>query len=123
MAENQTIKDRLLLYLKHKGVSARKFSLDCGLSENYVVNIKKGIQPDKITQISSVYKDLNTGWLLTGEGEMLRATGSASDSDEVSALRREVAELRETVERQNRIIDALTAPKSASGEKVESKAS
>lgn len=71
----------------------------------------------------NLYTDLNTGWLLTGEGEMLRATGSAADSDEVSALRREVAELRETVERQNRIIDALTAPKSASGEKVESKAS
>lgn len=108
MTENQTVKERLLAYLSAKGISARKFSLSCGLSENYVVNIKKSIQPEKLEQISSVYPDLNPGWLMTGEGEMLRTDPGAGAVSDVEALRRRIAELEATVERQNRVIDALT---------------
>ena len=50
---------------------------------------------------------------MTGEGEMLRADQSQQpqQADDVEALRRRIAELEETVERQNRVIDALTGVK------------
>ena len=60
-------------FLKYKSVSKRAFEIQCGLSNGYVSNIRVSIQPDKIEQISKQYPDLNTGWLLTGEGEMLKS--------------------------------------------------
>lgn len=49
--------------------------------------MRKSIQPDKISNIAAVYPDLNTGWLLTGEGEMLRTTGQKQElSKEVTQI-------------------------------------
>ncbi len=69
----ETVKERLIKFLKYKSVSKRAFEIQCGLSNGYVSNIRVSIQPDKIEQISKQYPDLNTGWLLTGEGEMLKS--------------------------------------------------
>lgn len=66
-----TVKERLTKYLKINGISQRKFEIAVGLSNGYVNNIRKSIQPDKIEQISTQYPELNTGWLMTGVGEML----------------------------------------------------
>jgi len=82
--------------------------MTCGLSNGYVNNIKKSIQPDKVQSIVLNYPDLNPGWLMTGEGEMLRTDPGAVAVSDVEALRRRIAELEATVERQNRVIDALT---------------
>lgn len=46
--------------------------MQCGLSVWYVRAIRKSIQPDKISSIALAFPELNTGWLLTGEGEMLK---------------------------------------------------
>lgn len=67
-----SVKERLIEYLKYKKISARKFELACNLSVGYIRAIRKSIQPDKISTIATNYPDLNTGWLLTGEGEMLK---------------------------------------------------
>lgn len=51
---------------------------------------------------------------MTGEGDMLRSEQprqGLADPDDMEALRRRIAELEETVERQNRVIDALTGAK------------
>lgn len=68
-----TVKERLLAFIEHKGLSKHKFEKMCGLSTGYVSNMRVSIQPDKIKNIAQVFPDLNTGWLLTGEGEMLRS--------------------------------------------------
>lgn len=67
-----TVKERLKQFITYKGISVRSFERDCGLSYGYVNNMRVSIQPDKITSIASQFPELNTGWLLTGEGEMLR---------------------------------------------------
>lgn len=67
-----TVKERLKQFIKYKKISIRSFERDCGLSYGYVNNMRVSIQPDKITNIANQFPELNTGWLLTGEGEMIR---------------------------------------------------
>lgn len=68
-----SVKERLKEYLYSKNISIRQFTIAIGVSPSYVNNINKSIQPDKIDSITNRYPDLNTGWLLTGEGEMLKS--------------------------------------------------
>lgn len=70
-----TVKSRLIDYLKYKSINQRQFEIQIGVSNGYVNNIRKSIQPDKIKIISASFPDLNAGWLLTGEGEMLKTQG------------------------------------------------
>ncbi len=67
-----TVKQRLIDFIKSQGISVNKFEKACGLSIGYVKNIRKSIQPEKLRCISLIFPNLNTGWLMTGEGEMLR---------------------------------------------------
>ena len=73
MVENQTIKDRLIIYINHLGISVRKFEIECELSNGYIKNIRQSIMPDKLRKIALCYPELNTGWLMTGEGDMLKS--------------------------------------------------
>lgn len=67
-----TVKERLVAFIKEKGLSQSRFEKMTGLSNGFVNNISKGIGADKLQKILGVYPDLNTTWLLTGEGEMLK---------------------------------------------------
>jgi len=67
-----TVKQRLMEFINYKKISVRSFESRCGLSYSYVNSIRVSIQPDKIKGIAIAYPDLITGWLLTGEGEMLK---------------------------------------------------
>lgn len=69
-----TVKQRLISFIGYKGITKNQFEKECGLSTGYVANISKSIQPDKTARIAEKFPDLNTGWLLTGEGEMLRTS-------------------------------------------------
>ena len=81
-----TIKDRLLMYIRHLGIGQRKFECNCGLSNGYVNNMRKSISPDKLRVISGCYPDLNTGWLMTGEGEMIKKETSTSAHEDIPII-------------------------------------
>ena len=66
-----SVKDRLTQYLDSKNISKSAFGRDIGVSSAYISSIRKSIQPEKIKRIALKYPDLNTTWLLTGDGEML----------------------------------------------------
>ena len=66
------VKERLKEFIEYKGISIRSFESTCGLSYGYVGNMRQSIQPDKVTKIAHCFPDLNTGWLLSGEGSMLK---------------------------------------------------
>ncbi len=71
-SENQSVKNRLIEFIVFKNISIHKFEKDVGFSQGYIKNISKSIQPDKMEKIAKIYPELNLGWLMTGEGEMLR---------------------------------------------------
>lgn len=67
-----TIKDRLITFMKQKGISHRKFETEVGLSNGYLSKLVNSPTAAKLQMIISTYPDLNDKWLLTGEGPMLR---------------------------------------------------
>lgn len=67
-----SVKQRVKEFVMYKKMSDRQFSLSIGVSAGYINSISKSIQPDVMNSISALYPDLNIGWLLTGEGEMLK---------------------------------------------------
>ena len=71
-----SVKERLIEFLSHEGIGQKRFAESIGMSSGYVNAIRKSIQPDTIHKIAMQYPSLNTGWLLTGEGEMLRGNST-----------------------------------------------
>lgn len=71
-----TVKQRLIEFLKHENLGQKRFAQLVGLSDGYVNAIRVSIQPETLRKISMRFPDLNTGWLLTGEGSMLKSSES-----------------------------------------------
>lgn len=67
----QTVKERLMIFIKKKGLSHKRFEIAAKLSIGYVSNLRRSPSAEKLVSIFSAFPDLNKTWLLTGEGEML----------------------------------------------------
>lgn len=65
-------KERLIKFLEYLRISQGKFETSIGLSNGFVNNVGDNIRRSSIDKITSVYPELNTSWLLTGVGEMLK---------------------------------------------------
>ncbi len=65
------MKKRLILFLKHIGISQFKFEQKVGLSRGMVNKIGDNITASSLAKITAVYPELNINWLKTGEGQML----------------------------------------------------
>ena len=76
-----SVKERLSAYLEHKGVNKSEFGRRIGVSSAFVSSMRKSIQPDKIALIQIEFPDLDTSWLLTGEGEMLKPKEQKTDGN------------------------------------------
>ena len=67
----ETVKQRLICYLRYKRIGQNKFEKMAGISNGYISNIKSAPRDERLTKILQAAPDLNRVWLLTGEGEML----------------------------------------------------
>lgn len=67
----KTVKERLVDYLKYKGIGQNRFEKQAGLSTGYINKLRKEPSPTKLRGIINAAPDLNEQWLLTGKGEML----------------------------------------------------
>lgn len=81
------VKQRIKLFIEYKKISIREFERSCGLSNGYINGITQTIMPNKLSDISQRYPDLNAGRLLTGEGEMLREISGHLDNHQITMLR------------------------------------
>lgn len=68
----ETVKDRLLRFLRAEGISNSKFARDMGVSVAYLGSMRKSMPETKVAKLMEVYPNLNRDWLLYGEGEMYR---------------------------------------------------
>ncbi len=83
--EDNSVKNRLIAYLKYKHLTKTAFGESIGVSNAFVTSIRRSIAPDKVQSIASNYPDLNLDWLLYGNGEMLKAESKHSESDDPKA--------------------------------------
>lgn len=67
-----SVADRLKEYIIYKRITNAEFERSINASNGYINSIRKSIGVDKLEQIEQSYPDLNTQWLLKGEGEMLK---------------------------------------------------
>ncbi|MCD8418444.1 peptidase S24 [Tenacibaculum finnmarkense genomovar finnmarkense] len=63
--------ERVLQFIKYKGVTKYKFCKELGFSNKFLDN-SSNMGTDKACKILRYYSEINPGWLLTGEGEMLK---------------------------------------------------
>lgn len=74
------IRNRLKEYLKSINISEGAFETKCGLSSGYVSGIKSGVGSSTIGKIQSAFPDLNTSWLLTGQGDKLNSKTTSNNA-------------------------------------------
>jgi phage repressor protein C with HTH and peptisase S24 domain len=67
----QTIKDRVLEFIKAEEISVKRFETRASLSNGAVSKMGDNTRRKILDKIVSAYPQLNMNWLLTGEGEML----------------------------------------------------
>ena len=120
----KTVKERLVAFIEFKGLSKNKFETLCGLSRRYVSNISKSIQPDMCERTSLTFPELNIGWILTGEGEMLKPEPAQEDPAAGVFVPQELVQMftnmteaariqEENVARLTRMVDRLTGGEAA----------
>ena len=67
----QTVKQRLIEFMRVKNLSQKRFETIAGLSNGYMNSLRQAPTATKLQSILSAFPDLNQQWLLTGEGKML----------------------------------------------------
>lgn len=132
MEENfNHVKQRILQYLKYKGISIRKFSEKISISPSNFneKNMSSALSSDVLCRILTEFEELNSDWLLLGKGEMLKpkATVQPSGDDLVLKIiaekdrrieqlileKRELEEQLDTVLRVSADLQAVIPPQSA----------
>lgn len=68
----QTVKDRIVEFIKFKNITSRVFEKQCNLSNGYLRQLRNSPSADKIEMIISAFPELRREWLMAGEGDMLK---------------------------------------------------
>jgi len=80
-----SVKERIINFISYKKLSKSEFCRSIGVSSAFVTSMRVSIQPDKIESIAIAYPELNTGWLLTGEGAMLKEASNYAQHEPVES--------------------------------------
>lgn len=66
------VKERLILFIAHLGISKRAFCSNCGFPGTFINSMKKSTSDKKFEIIAQHYPELNIHWLRLGEGSMIK---------------------------------------------------
>ncbi|MCF0225194.1 MAG: helix-turn-helix transcriptional regulator [Fibrobacter sp.] len=64
------IRDRIFLFLDHKGYPIARLERDLGLSRSYFSKLKGDPGADKLAKLKEKFPELNMEWVIAGRGEM-----------------------------------------------------
>lgn len=78
----ETVKDRLLQFLKAERITKAEFARKMGVSEAYVSTMRKSLPEARVAKLIELYPKLNRDWLLYGEGEMYHPSEEKSRDTE-----------------------------------------
>lgn len=67
----QSVKERIIIFIKKMRISIKSFERQAGLANGYVNHLRRSPTTEKLENIIRAFPNLNKDWLLTGEGEML----------------------------------------------------
>lgn len=73
------VKTRLLEFLHYKHLTQSEFCRRIGVSPTYIGAMRKSISDDRVRVLRRAFPELNTAWLLYGEGEMLNNAPAAEN--------------------------------------------
>lgn len=109
-----SVKQRLMKFLRYKDISNSVFEKTCGMANGYVNNIRVGVSPKKLESILLNYPELNRDWLIYGEGDMLNEGYTTFDPVGVATpttpnLENEIKILQTQLELKDKLIDSLQA--------------
>lgn len=76
-----TVKDRLIDFINRLNMPVSEFERTIGVSNGYVRNISKSVQPQVLEKISNNFPSLNIEWLLIDRGEMVRQDNMSTSND------------------------------------------
>lgn len=77
-----SVKERLKLFLKENNIKAVDFCNVIGVSSGFISGMRESIQPDKLKSIALNYPMLDITWLITGLGDMLKNSGTMTGSNQ-----------------------------------------
>ncbi len=80
----ETVKERLMLFIKEKGLSQKRFEETAHISNGYVNNLKASPSSKVLQKIFYAFPDLSQSWLLTGVGPMLQSDSISADKPKMS---------------------------------------
>lgn len=81
-----TVKQRLTHFLESIKMSKTEFGRRIEVSSAFITSMRQSIQPDKIKSIALNFPELNTDWLMTGEGEMLRVERQKTGKEPIADI-------------------------------------
>lgn len=78
----ETPRIRLISFIRHVGITIQSFESKCNLPCGFVLRLGMNIPKRKLELIGYRYQELNTNWLATGEGTMLK-DGTVATKQEI----------------------------------------
>ena len=117
IAKKSLVKKRLEIFIKFCGISISEFERRCNLGKGTIPNMRRSLDPDKLSAIAENFPALSIDWLMIGRGEMLRsnldfhADQSSIDAlyEKINILNQNIADLHGAVSAKDDTIAALKA--------------
>ncbi len=81
--------DRIMIFIRHLGISVRQFDISIGASNGYTLRMNKNnasVGSDVVENISKKYQMVNVEWLVTGRGTMIKASDKSLNLKENSSI-------------------------------------
>ena len=77
-----TTKERLKEFVSKQGLGQNAFEKKVGIAVGYLSSKSVSVTSDTIEKVIENFPNLNLDWLITGEGDMLKNTGTMTGSNQ-----------------------------------------